>query len=102
MYLTGLYHAIKNATGTEITNPSANPQNTEIKLLAISSKRIPLSTMSPMDCNTLTAFGKHLAVCGVIDKIVHTSIATTNEISSHIPFGILPMMSAPPLLFSPF
>ena len=57
--------------------------------------------MSPMDCNTLTAFGKHLAVCGVIDKIVHTSIATTNEISSHIPFGILPMMSAPPLLFFP-
>ena len=97
MYLTGLYHAIKNATGTEITNPSANPQNTEIKLLPISCSKIPLSPcIKPMDFNTSIALGKHLAVCGVTDNSVHTRIATIKEIKSHIPYNVLPFLPEKP------
>ena len=100
MNLTGLYHAIRNATGTAVTKPIRKPSNTEIKLLPISLNSKPLETIVWMEPITLIAFGKHLDVLGMIDKTVHNINATTNEISSQTPFGIFPTKSAP-LLFLP-
>ena len=80
MNLTGLYHAIRNATGTAVTKPIRKPSNTEIKLLPISLNSKPLETIVWMEPITLIAFGKHLDVLGMIDKTVHNINATTNEI----------------------
>ena len=62
MNLTGLYHAIRNATGTAVTKPIRKPSNTEIKLLPISLNSKPLETIVWMEPITLIAFGKHLDV----------------------------------------
>ena len=89
MFLTGLYQAIRMATGSAMTKPNANPASTEIKLLPISLKKTPLSIIVCMDANTASTLGKLRDVWGLTDNNHHTSIAEAKEISSQMPFGIL-------------
>src|SRR5690625_2175024 len=100
MYLTGRYHAIITATGKAMTNPIANPDVNEIKLLLISPQNTPRSIIVQIDSVTTIILGKLLAVEGIKDNIVQNSIAANIDITIHKLLGILSIQFDLFLLFS--
>ena len=86
--LTGKYHAIRNATGTAVTNPSAKPARIEIIELQKSCASAPLSTIFLAASRIAGINGKLRAVFGLIDNANHNRTATAREISTHVHPGI--------------
>ena len=80
---TGVYHAIKNATGSAVTNPRPKPMATEIILLVKSPSSASRSSMVFMPSITAGMKGKLRAVFSPMDRQNHTASATARETSSH-------------------
>lgn len=85
---TGRYHAIRNATGTAVIKPSANPARIEIIELQKSCPSAPLSIIRLAASRIAGINGKLRAVFGLMDNAYHNRIAAAREISTHAHPGI--------------
>ena len=82
IFWTGVYQAIRKATGRDVMKPRPKPAATHRRLLLMSFQKAPLSIMVWMAGITLSRKGKLRPVVLPRDRKYHSSRAAQREISS--------------------
>ena len=86
---TGMYQAMRMATGSAITKPSAKPETTEIRLLERSCQNTPRSIMVKRPSIVTGANGNARSVLGRMLSMYQTTIAARKDMMTQTQAGSL-------------